>query len=57
MYFWTLDESKLRVREEGHSVDLALLHSVKQQELVLEVLVQFILQLANAGIRGQLSTA
>ena len=57
MYFWTLDESKLRVREEGHSVDLALLHSVKQQEVVLEVSVQFILQLANAVLRGRLSTA
>ena len=55
MYLWTLDESK--DRKGGHCIDLALLHSVKQQELVIEVTVQFILQLVNAALRGELSTA
>ena len=52
---WTLDEVKLKGNEKPHNIDLGLLHSVKQQETLIEVSVQFTLQLVNAAFRRQLS--
>ena len=65
MYMWTLreddeevwrsDRAKLRGEGKSHYIDLELLHSVKQQETLIEVAVQFVLQLVNAALRRQLS--
>ena len=50
IYLWTLDETKLKPVDDKH-VDLELLHSMKEHELILEVFAQFILQLVNAALK------
>ena len=54
IYLWTLDENKLKPIYDKH-IDLELLHMVKEQEVVLEVGVQFILQLVNTVLREQIT--
>ena len=54
IYLWTLDENKLKSVDD-RQIDLELLHMVKQQEVVLEVGLQFTLQLVNAIMREKIT--
>jgi hypothetical protein len=54
IYLWTLDENKLKPINDNH-IDLELLHMVKEQEVLLEVGIQFVLQLVNAVLREQIT--